>query len=72
MRIEVDEEAVMRAMEEAGVRLEVIQGLPVWEFFPSPLHTIESERIHRSPTFAGMGGSHIRRRRRSPWSAAAW
>lgn len=34
--------------EEAGIRLEVAQGLPVWEFMPSPMHTIRSKRIDRS------------------------
>ena len=41
----------MRAMDEAdeiGVKLEVHQGLPIWEFMPSPLHTIEAVRISSS------------------------
>lgn len=51
MRIELPEAAVMRAMSDAdaaGVKLEVHQGLPIWEFHPSPLHVIESERISQS------------------------
>lgn len=41
----------MRVIEdahEAGIRLEVHQGLPIWEFLPSPLHTIEAKRIEGS------------------------
>ena len=51
MRIELPEAEVMRAMDEAreaGVRLEVHQGLPIWEFMPSPLHTMASVRIAAS------------------------
>jgi len=33
---------------EAGIRLEIHQGLPIWEFSPSPLHTIEAKRIESS------------------------
>ena len=51
MRIDLPEDEVMRAMDEAhemGVKLEVHQGLPIWEFMPSPLHTMEAERIAQS------------------------
>lgn len=51
MRIELPEEEVMRAMDQAhemGVKLEVHQGLPIWEFMPSPRHTIQSVRIATS------------------------
>jgi len=51
MRIELPEEEVLAAMtaaEEAGIRLEVVQGLPVWEFMPSPIHTIDAKRIDQS------------------------
>ena len=34
--------------EEIGIRLEVVQGLPEWQFMPSPIHTIRSKRIDRS------------------------
>ena len=34
--------------DEAGIKLEIVQGLPVWEFLPSPMHTIRSKRIDRS------------------------
>ena len=47
----ISEEAFMAlsaAAEEANIRLEVIQGLPVWEFMASPMHTIRSKRIDRS------------------------
>ena len=40
--------AVSAAAEDANIRLEVVQGLPVWEFMPSPMHTIDSKRIDRS------------------------
>lgn len=40
--------AASAAAEEAGIRLEVVQGMPVWEFMPSPMHTIDSKRIDRS------------------------
>lgn len=51
MRIELPETDVMQAMDEAhemGVKLEVHQGLPIWEFLPSPLNTMEAERIAES------------------------
>ena len=51
MRIELPEADVIRAMDEAhdaGVRLEVHQGLPIWEFMPSPLNTMETVRIAAS------------------------
>jgi Uma2 family endonuclease len=51
MRVELPEAKVMKAMSDAdaaGVRLEVHQGLPIWEFHPSPLHVIECERISQS------------------------
>ena len=38
----------MAEAHDAGVRLEVHQGLPIWEFMPSPLHTMEAERIAES------------------------
>ena len=41
----------MRIMGEAhdvGIKLEIHQGLPIWEFRPSPLHTIEAKRIDKS------------------------
>lgn len=45
-----DEEfmAAMEAADEAGLKLEIVQGLPVWEFLPSPIHTMRSKRIDRS------------------------
>ncbi len=45
------EAEVMRAMDEAretGVKLEVHQGLPIWEMMPSPLHTLAMARIATS------------------------
>ena len=48
MRIELPEDEVMKAMDEAreaGLKVEVHQGLPIWEFMPSPLHVIETARI---------------------------
>ena len=42
---------VMRAMDEArdaGVKLEVHEGLPIWEMMPSPRHVIQTERVARS------------------------
>lgn len=51
MRIELTDEQIMaatRAAEDAGIRLEVVQGLPIWEFLPSPIHTMDSKRIDRS------------------------
>lgn len=40
--------AAARAAEAADIKVELIQGLPVWEFLPSPLHTMRSKRIDRS------------------------
>ena len=49
----------MRAMDdarEAGVKLEVHQGLPIWEFMPSPRHTIQTVRIAASLKRSTTGG----------------
>ncbi len=51
MRIQLPDSDVMKAMSDAdaaGVKLEVHQGLPIWEFSPSPLHVMEAERISQS------------------------
>jgi Uma2 family endonuclease len=51
MKLESSEKQLMRAIDDAhevGVKLEVHQGLPIWEFLPSPLHTIEAKRIEQS------------------------
>lgn len=51
MRIVLPEAEVMKAMTDAdaaGVRLEVHQGLPIWEFSPSPIHVSEVRRIERT------------------------
>ncbi len=40
--------AATAAADETGIKLEIVQGLPVWEFLPSPMHTIRSKRIDRS------------------------
>lgn len=34
--------------DEVGIKLEIVQGLPVWEFMLSPMYTIRSKRIDRS------------------------
>ena len=39
---------VIESAQDAGIRLEVHQGLPIWEFLPSPIHTIETKRIEGS------------------------
>ena len=38
----------MLAAEEAGVKLEIVGDLQVWEVLPSPRHTLETRRIERS------------------------
>lgn len=51
MPVALSEAALARLMDEAhetGVRLEVHEGLPIWELCPSPLHTMEAERIVQS------------------------
>ena len=51
MQVEISEKqlaAVMEQAGEAGIRLEIQQGLPIWEFSPSPLHVLEVTRIDRS------------------------
>ena len=40
--------AATAAADEIGIKLEIVQGMPVWEFMPSPMHTIDSKRIDRS------------------------
>lgn len=40
--------AAASAADEIGIKLEIVQGIPVWEFLPSPMHTIRSKRIDRS------------------------
>lgn len=54
--------AAAAAAEEVGIRLKIVQGLPVWEFMPSPMNTIRSKRIDRSirpdPDRAEGGGCH--------------
>ena len=40
--------AATAAADEAGIKLEMVQGLPIWELLPSPMHTIRSKRIDRS------------------------
>ena len=62
MRIELPEADVMRAMDEArdvGVKLEVHQGLPIWEMMPSPRHTIQTERVARSLRRSTAGGDCV-------------
>src|SRR5579871_6328476 len=39
---------IMNEAHDAGVKLEIHQGLPIWEFLPAPLHTMEAERISQS------------------------
>ncbi len=51
MPLGVSDSELMRIMDEAhdaGVKLEIHQGLPIWEFLPAPLHTMEAERIAQS------------------------
>ena len=40
--------AAASAADKIGIKLEIVQGMPVWEFLPSPMHTIDSKRIDRS------------------------
>ncbi|AIE84873.1 Uma2 family endonuclease [Fimbriimonas ginsengisoli] len=39
---------VIDEAHEAGVKLEIHQGLPIWEFLPSPIHAIVAERVSQS------------------------
>jgi Uma2 family endonuclease len=51
MTLGVSEQELMRIMDQAhdaGVKLEIHQGLPIWEFLPAPLYTMEATRIDRS------------------------
>lgn len=40
--------AATAAADEVGIKLEIVQGMPIWEFLPSPMHTIDSKKIDRS------------------------
>jgi Uma2 family endonuclease len=58
MRIGLPEADVMQAMDEArdaGIKIEVHQGLPIWEFMPSPMHVMQTHRIAASLR-RGQGG----------------
>jgi hypothetical protein len=48
----------MRIVDDAhgfGIKLEVLQGLPVWSLLPSPLHAAEVKRIDRTLRSSGAG-----------------
>jgi Uma2 family endonuclease len=48
---------IMGEAHDAGIKLEIHQGLPIWEFLPSPLHTIEAKRIDGSVRRTGSSQS---------------
>jgi Uma2 family endonuclease len=61
MALGLTEQELMQVMDQAqdaGIKLELHEGLPIWEFLPSPLHVIEAKRIERSvkPGGSGRGG----------------
>lgn len=52
--------------EEAGLRLEIIQDMPVWELLPSPIH---SEGVRR---FTARSGKVRKRRRAAANVTGGW